>query len=111
MIHESGPWRNLLIKDAEIIESWATKTAITERRSVIMERKAFLAAYTIRKLWDARKLTSGTESKKIACKTFPARQGKYISSWNVYKFDELYDLSAPSPSSINIRDLLNLFIH
>ena len=56
MIWESYPWKNQLIADAAIIKRWASKTQHTQRRSMLIERKVFLAAYIIRKLDDDYKL-------------------------------------------------------
>jgi hypothetical protein len=111
MIHESAPWRSYLAKDAEFIDRWAAKTAITERRSILLERKVFLAAYAMRKLFEARKLTSSSNHKTVQCKTFPAIDRHAISSWNAYKFYQLYDFSSPSVQTVKLPDLLNLIIH
>jgi len=55
MIHESRPWRALLAKDAEIIDRWTAKQKWTGHRSVLLERKIFQAAYSMRKLAEAKK--------------------------------------------------------
>lgn len=111
MIHESWPWRVHLIKDADIIERWCQKSAITEQRSFIIERKVFLAAYSVRKLFQARKLSSAFTGKTIKCKTFPAFDKHAVTAWNAYKIEKLYDLSRPENQEIKARELLDIIIH
>lgn len=50
MIHESGPWKTNLIRDTALTERWAAKPHHYDRRSFLIERKVFLAAYAMRKL-------------------------------------------------------------
>lgn len=101
----------MLVKDAGTIDRWAAKSAITERRSFTLEKNIFLAAYAMRKLFDAGKLTSATDNKELRCKTFPAFDKKTITRWSAYKIEELYDLSNPDRQTIKIRTLLNVIIH
>ena len=111
MIRESGPWRSQLIRDANTIERWSRRPKITEHRSFILENKIFLAAYAMRKLFQARKLSSSFEQKNIKLKTFPAFNRSAVTSWNADKFDELYDLHHPTKEKISARHLLDVIIH
>ena len=111
MIHESAPWRDHLAKDADRIDRWAAKPSATERRSFLIERKVFLAAYAMRKLFEARKLSSSTENKNIPGQCFPAFDRTKITSWNAYKFEKLYDLSKPVKKTLNIRVLIDIIVH
>ena len=48
LIHEGGPWKERLAKDADVIERWSAKTGVMERRSFLVEQIVFLAAYAMR---------------------------------------------------------------
>jgi hypothetical protein len=111
MIYESAPWRILLLKDAKLLDVWAEKFEDTPRRSFLVEQKIFLAPYAMRKLVEARKLSSSFEGKTLRCKVFPARDGKRFTRWSNNQFEKLYDMSRPSMQSLNVRDLLDLIIH
>jgi hypothetical protein len=111
MIYESAPWRTLLLKDAKLLDAWAGKPKVTSRRSFLIEQKVFLAAYAMRKLIEAKKLSSSFESKSLRCEVFPAFDGKKFTRWSNNQFEKLYDLSRPSIQTLNVRDLLDLIIH
>ena len=111
MIHESDPWRNILTNDAKLIDKWAAKPSISERRSVLLETKVFLAAYIMRKLVEAGKISSAFEDKNFRCDVFPIRKGNPLSRWNNHQLEKLYDLFSPSKKSINALDLLDLIVH
>jgi hypothetical protein len=72
MIWESGPWKDVLLADAGLLERWAVKTKVTSRRSLLIERKVFLAAYTIRKHWEAQKLSTSFRDLSFRCLTYLA---------------------------------------
>lgn len=110
MINESWPWKRRLAKDADIIERWAAKPKITDRRSFLLEEKIFLAAYAMRKLVEANKLSSSFEGSSINCRIFPPISDE-ITAANHHKIDELYDFSRVSRRTIGARDLLDLVIH
>jgi hypothetical protein len=111
MIYESHPWRLRLAKDADIIDRWAAKKKVTEHRSFLIEQKLFVAAYAMRKLMEARKLPSSFEDRNFDCKTFSAFGNKTIMPWTAHRFDEFYDLDAPSECKLGIKSLLDLLIH
>jgi hypothetical protein len=110
MIWESYPWKNQLLADAAIIKRWASKTQHTERRSILIERKIFLAAYTIRKLDDDDKLSSAFHDRSLACRTYRAKS-KRIAPLNAHKIDELYDLDGANTETISARHLMDIIIH
>jgi hypothetical protein len=111
MIHESHPWRVLLIKDAGIIERWAGKQKWTEYRSVLLEQKIFLAAYSMRKLAEAKKLSSSFSGRNINCRAFRATGFGPLTSLNNHRLEKLFDLQNPVKSSINAPSLLDVIIH
>lgn len=109
MIWESGPWKDLLLNDATLLERWSARASVTERRSMLIERKVFLAAYTIRKLYESQKLSTSFRSRSIRCRTYPAISDR-ITRHSV-GLDDLYDLYRPEERVIAVRDLIDLIIH
>jgi hypothetical protein len=109
VIWESGPWKDLLVTDANLLERWCAKTSVTERRSMLIERKVFLAAYTIRKLYEAQKLSTSFRDQSLRCRTYPAIFDR-ITHHSV-GLDELYDFGSTEERVIAGRDLIDLIIH
>lgn len=109
MIWESGPWKDLLLSDATLLERWSAKASVTERRSMLIERKVFLAAYTIRKLYEAQKLSTRFRDQSLRCRTYPALSDR-ITRHSV-RLEELYDFDSPHDRAIAVRDLIDLIIH
>ena len=110
MIRESGPWKDALLADAAVMERWASKPNATSRRSLLIEREVFLAAYTIRKLWEAQKLSTSFRDRSLRCITYPAISDR-ITHLNNHELDKLYDFECPEEKTIVVRDLLDLIIH
>jgi hypothetical protein len=109
MIHESVPWKTALTTDAAVIERWAAKPP-SERRSFLLERKVFLAAYALRKLGEAYKLSTDTLAASIAVKRYAPLQPGY-SAFNNHRFDKFFDLQAATAVEMPRRRLLDVLIH
>lgn len=110
MIHESAPWKAHLARDADLIERWAAKPGHSERRSFLLERKVFLAAYAMRKLNDAAKLSSDILANSMAVLLYPLTRDGYSEATS-HRFDEFFDLGAPMRAGLPRRRLLDLLIH
>jgi hypothetical protein len=110
MISDSAPWKNGLLRDADLIELWAAKKAVTERRSALIERKVFFAAYAIRRLNEAQKISSSFGQRSLRVTRFPA-QGAPVSPENSHRFDKLYEIGEGVTEQLQLFRLLNLLIH
>jgi hypothetical protein len=110
MIHESGPWKTHLARDADLIERWAAKPGHSERRSFLIERKVFLAAYALRKLDDAAKLSTDTLGGAMAVSRFPPTRAGY-SEVNSHRWDEFFDMENAERVDLPRRRVLNLLVH
>jgi hypothetical protein len=110
MICDSYPWKRQLAADADIIRRWSTKTQQTQRQAMLIERKVFLAAYTIRKLDDDYKLSTALHNRSLRCSTYPA-QSKRITSLNNHKIGELYDFNRAKTETLCVRRLMDIIIH
>lgn len=109
MIHESAPWKAGLAADAALLERWATKP-LSERRSFLIERKTLLAAYALRKLGEAFKLSTATLADPIAVKRYTPLQPGY-SAFNNHRFDDFFDLQNPAQLNLKRRRLIDILIH
>lgn len=111
MILESQPWKARLATDADIIERWSSKPSISVRRYTILEQKVFLAAYTIRRLLEANKLSTALRDRAISCLQFPSIPHAKLDLNNNHKLDELYNFAAPSSIVVENNRLVNVIIH
>jgi hypothetical protein len=111
MIHESGPWKERLAKDADLLERWSGKRSTTNRRSVLLEQKVFVAAYAIRKLLEGRKLSSAFDGLSVEVTAFPLRAGQAVSPRNNHRFDRLYDMDAGTAQRLAFPRLIDTIIH
>ncbi len=109
MIVESWPWKQQLLKDANLIDRWASK-AFT-RRSFHLEQKVFLSAYAMRKLFEAEKLTSKLDDLNVKAERFSLLPSKQPDWWTRFNFHEVFDLNAPEKCTVGVSKILNLFIH
>jgi hypothetical protein len=110
MIHESSPWKAALERDAELIERWAAKPKVSEQRSFLLERKIFLAAYALRKLDEASKLSSTLLSNPIRTQRhLPINEG--YGTFNSHHFDRYFDLNSSETIQLPARRLVNVLIH
>jgi len=110
MIHESGPWKAQLLRDATLLERWAREPEPSETRSFRIERRVFLAAYAMRKLDEGLKLSTALLGKPIQVQRFDSTRPGYAAHTS-YGFDRYFDLKHPRSAELPRRDLLNMLIH
>ena len=108
MIHESSPWKKTLFQDAELLERWAAKPC-SPRRSFILERKVFLAAYSLRKLRENIKISNATLDLEVSVKISPPIQTGFSNMHNW--FDKYFDLQNPISCQMPWYRILNILIH
>lgn len=111
MIHESAPWKDQLLTDADLIERWASKPKVTSRRSVLIEKKVFVSAYVMRKLFEAEKLSSNLDGHNVKAERFDLLPGHNLTWWKKHSFEKVFDLTKPEPRPVAARDLLDTIIH
>lgn len=111
MIAESAPWKDQLLKDADLIERWANKTQATERGSILIERKVFVAAFAMRKLIECEKVSSDVEGRSLRTERYGLIQGQKLDWWKRHTFWEAFDVEAPSTCALGVGDLLDIIVH
>ncbi|NBB42340.1 hypothetical protein [Sphingobium yanoikuyae] len=108
MIYESWPWRRDLLNDAAVLERWLFKP-VSERRSVIIEKKMFMGAFAMRKLLESGKLSTATEARGVEIDQFPSM--KKVLKHQRWEIHNHYDLQAGSKTTLPVRQLMNQMIH
>jgi len=108
MIYESEPWRRDLIGDVALIERWSA-AKISERQMFLLEKKLFLTAFVVRKLYEARKIPDRVIAREIGVKSFAT---KSIPTWfGCGDIEKHFTLDVSLPTKIPNRDLFNIIIH
>lgn len=110
MIGNSVPWKEDLFRVADSLERRAKQRRVTERTAFLIERDVMNAAYAVRKLNEARKI-----SDELAAETVTARQhlllGRPVDIWNRDEFYEHYDMEHPQAVDLSLRAFYNQVIH
>lgn len=109
MIHESGPWKRELLRDADLIERWSKKLE-SDRRSTLLEKKIFHSAFSIRKIIEARRISSSLSGRSVDTVLFPISDSN-PNRLNNHRFDRQYDLDAGVRTNIAASKLIDLVIH
>lgn len=110
MIGDSVPWKEDLLRVADSPERRTTQRRWTERTSFLVERDVMNAAYAVRKLNEARKI-----SDELAGETVTAREhlllGKPVDIWDRDAFYEHYDMEHTPSVELALADFYNQVIH
>jgi hypothetical protein len=110
MIDDSVPWKIELLKIADRLEKRKTQRRWTERTSFLVERDMMIAAYAIRKLFEAAKLSDRLSARQIQVHRH-ALLDKPPSYFSVHRFWDHYDFDSCEHSSLSLRQLCNQIIH
>lgn len=111
MIAESAPWKDQLLKDADLIERWAAKARPSERGSILIERKVFVSAFAMRKLIECEKVSNEIEGRSVRAERFDLQPGQRLDWWTRHSFWEAFNVEAPATCSLGIGDLLDIIVH
>lgn len=110
MIGDSIPWKEDLLRIAEILERRTEQRRWTERTSFLVERDVMNAAYAVRKLHEARKISDELAAEPVVCRRHPLT-GRPVDIWNRYEFYEHYDMERSETVLLSLRDFCNQIIH
>ncbi len=110
MIWDSIPWKADLLRVADSLERRTAQRRWSERTSFLVERDVMNAAYALRKLIEARKV-----SDELAAETVPAREhtliGRPVDVWNRHEFYAHYDMEHTQSVQLALADFCNQVIH
>jgi len=110
MIWESLYWKSDLIKDADVLNRWSKKKH-SNRQYVLLEKKIFITAYSVRKLLEAEKIGSDFPMWNLGITKFLKKTKDKIDHMNNHDIDRSYDVDQPIQDSISIASLCNTLIH
>jgi hypothetical protein len=110
MIYDSSHWKDELLETATRLESISVRRRPSEKLLVEFEKTMFLAAYVVRKLMDAKCISTDKESCPIPVRTYRAI-GKPVTLLNWHRITDHYDLETPCDTSLPLRDVCNQLIH
>lgn len=109
MIHDSNPWKNELLQTA----AWLQRLRLTERTREVthikLEKAVFFAAYAIRKLVEAHKLSDAVVGHPIDIEYFPAKRQVTLLNWD--RIDRNYDFESPGVEPRDLVYVCNQLIH
>lgn len=110
MIWESAHWREQLLKDACGLRVRAQTSRITESRSIFIERTVFFAAYAMRRLDDAKKLSTSWSGSAVGSARH-APLGKMPNLLNWHRVEDFYNISESVSCTMSARRFCDLVIH
>jgi len=110
MISESSYWKDELLETSVKLEAWQEADSLSEKDFFEIEREVFFAAYSIRKLIEAHKLSDNVVADHLNGATY-LPTGKPITLLNWHKLEELYCLDERQETSLSLRFFCNQLIH
>ena len=110
MIWASASWKDGLLKDADILERWATKTSRPTQQEVIFEKKIFLTAYAMRKLLEANKICTILHYKPMKFETYD-RTNSVMTPLNWDKVEKHYNMETSKSARRDIWWMFDNIIH
>lgn len=110
MIFESRCWKDDLLRRADALARRKTQRRWPEASLAKVERELMIAAYSIRKLIEAKKLSDSVAEQTVPALSFAATgHGATLSNWD--RIEKLFDFDAPAEVAISALDLANQLIH
>jgi hypothetical protein len=111
MIWESQPWRDELARIADRFESWRESYDLDDEQVAFeQERDAFLSAFIVRKLIEARKLSNSLLAATVTTDAFPLID-RAPDHMNWHRLGEFYDWERVVSTTLNLEQLCNQLIH
>jgi hypothetical protein len=110
MIHESRFWKNDLLKSALSLEGRLTQRRWSDGTFADVEKRVMLGFYAIRKLIEAKKIDDKVANQSAAL-TIYRSSGKPVTRLNWHRYEELYDLTSPQISKLELLLVCHQFVH
>jgi hypothetical protein len=110
VISKSWPWKRELFRLALALRGRKKQKRWDQASSAKLEMEVFYAAYAVRKLIEAFKISDELESISINAAEHPAI-GRVADLMNRHEIDQLYDLSKSKSLKLTLEDFCNQIIH
>ena len=111
MIYDSQPWKRDLARWATRLDGRKTQRVMRDASLGAIERDVFLAAYAIRKLIEAKKISDEVASTSLPASAFKPRGVRKVDLLNWNAIDDHYDLTSPTTKNVSIGLWCNQLIH
>lgn len=109
MIWDSSYWKEDSLALSGRITTKYRKSPFSEELAVELEKDIMIALYSIRKLEEARKLTSHTTRIELEVKSYKNLKNVTLLNW--HKIDDLFDLNNPKNEKMQVNHFYNQIIH
>ena len=96
---------------AQRLEARRSQKRWSERTTFLVERDLMVGAYAIRKLSEAKKLSTAFEAEQVPATEFPLKGSRHPDRMYWHRVDEFYDLDDGRRVDLTLRDICNQFIH
>jgi hypothetical protein len=111
MINDSVPWREELIAIASRLRRRGSQKRWTDRTYFLVERDIMFAAYSIRKLNEAGKLSTNLPKKRFSVQVFNLSGRIPSNILDRYSPEKFYDLEKGASGEVDLVTLYNQVIH
>lgn len=110
MINDSIPWKEDLLRITHRLQRRGDQARWSERASYAVERDVMTAAYAIRKLLEARKVSDELASRPVNAVRH-LLTGPAPDIWGRWEVWEYYDLTRGEKAQLSLREFCNQVIH
>jgi hypothetical protein len=110
MICESYYWKRDLLRRAQKLQKHLGQKLWSEASLANLEQTLMLRFYSVRKLHEARKLSTLTMKQQIVLRSHPCRKMP-VTKLNWHNLDELYDLDKKKKENRGLSFICNQMIH
>jgi hypothetical protein len=110
VIADSTPWKEDLLRVADALEKRKDQVRWTERTGFLVERDTMTAAYAVRKLVEAHRVSDELRRESVHVRRHTL-VGKPVDIWNRHEFYEHYDMERSQDVKLALRELCNQIIH
>lgn len=108
--HRLGTLEEDLLRVTEDLTRRKTQLRWSDRSMFLFERNVMTAAYSVRKLIEARKVSDALGRKSWPLERFKLT-GPVPDVWNRWEPDRLFDFASPSRVSLSTLEICNQIIH
>lgn len=110
MISESFYWKNELLKQAQDLRRRLAQRRWVDASYARVEQTVMLGFYTIRKLIEAKRISTSTAQRAVHLSAYPAT-GNPVTLINLHKIERNYDLETRRRETLSLLHLCHQFIH
>ena len=112
MSFDSYCWKQLLKKDIKYLDkNLLLNNKHTEYLLSNIEIKLFIIVFSLRKLFDSKKISDKLSNYKIEVKCFERKINKNVTKMNNHCLEDIYNIKKGNKTKLYIREICNKIIH